>query len=134
MVYATHEMGVLNVGDYFPPVIKDVRGTYKSYSVKSLESTDCIGFPLYFVLIRRVIEGLPGSVSAVMERMHKKLYFNDIQVRELQEHYLSTKGWRNDTESSLSRVLANEIDRERQGDIFGRYFPPAKLAVYSKPP
>lgn len=52
-----------------------------------------------------------------MKINEEQIFLNDTQVRELQEHYLSTKGWRNDTESKVSVSLLNEIDRERQQRI-----------------
>jgi hypothetical protein len=51
-------------------------------------------------------------------------FLNDIQIRELQEHYLSTKGWRNDNDSKLSKVLAEEISEERRQRVYERFMAP----------
>jgi hypothetical protein len=56
-----------------------------------------------------------------IKQSQENFFLNDFQVRELQEHYLSTKGWRNDNESTLSRVLADEIDKERHQRIRERF-------------
>jgi hypothetical protein len=45
LVHTTFPMAELGPGDCFPPVyIRDIRGTYKSYTVTSMEATDFLIF------------------------------------------------------------------------------------------
>ncbi|KAJ3317663.1 hypothetical protein HDV06_001320 [Boothiomyces sp. JEL0866] len=101
-VYISHTIGELNPGDFFPPISHDHRGMYKLYSVRTLENTDCLIF---------------NKLKAQEEVQ----FLNDFQVRELQEHYLSTKGWRSDADTALSKMLADEIDKERNVQVLERY-------------
>jgi hypothetical protein len=71
----------------------------------------------------------PESVKNSLKAMNESVYLNDFRVRELQEHYLSTKGWRNDTESAISKVLATEIEHERQQHIEARYIARQKKKI-----
>lgn len=59
-------------------------------------------------------------LNGIKERQ-ENIYSNDMQARELQEHYLSTKGWRNDHESLMAQMLSNEIEKERQERIQARF-------------
>lgn len=61
------------------------------------------------------------KIGAALLKANERLFLSDYQVRELQEHYLSTKGWRNDTESITSRLLVLEVDHERQKMVRSRY-------------
>jgi hypothetical protein len=67
------------------------------------------------------MESFPDLVLRQIKSSQEQLFLNDIQIRELQEHYLSTKGWRNDNESKLSKVLADEIGKERVERIHERF-------------
>jgi hypothetical protein len=67
------------------------------------------------------MDTFPSVLVQQIKQNQEGFFLNDFQVRELQEHYLSTKGWRNDNESTLSRVLADEIDKERHQRIRERF-------------
>ena len=67
-----------------------------------------------------------------MTTHQQTIFLSDYEVRELQEHYLSTKGWRNDNASTLSRILADEIDRDRQKRIFDRFMRPKSDLIFTR--
>jgi hypothetical protein len=46
MVYVQHYVCELTIGDFFPPLFRDIRSTYKNYVVTTTEAVDCIGFPM----------------------------------------------------------------------------------------
>jgi hypothetical protein len=72
----------------------------------------------------RINDEFPSIIIDMMTKHQQTIFLSDLEVRELQEHYLSTKGWRNDNESTLSRILADEIDRDRQKRIYNRFIRP----------
>ncbi|KAJ3363193.1 hypothetical protein HDU91_003089 [Kappamyces sp. JEL0680] len=116
LVHATHPHLELDVGDVFPPIfLRDVRGTYKSYTVTALEATECLSFSI------ATLQSFPADVIDKIKAREERLYCSDAHVRELQEHYLSTKGWRNDSESVTAQMLLNEVERERQDRISERF-------------
>jgi hypothetical protein len=78
-------------------------------------------FQCNFVLTRSDVESFPAIVLDALKARNELVYLNDFKVRELQEHYLSTKGWRNDTESIRSKVLATEAEYERQNYVLARF-------------
>ncbi len=62
-----------------------------------------------------------GEILSKLKSKEEELYFSDLQVRELQGHYLSTKGWISDNESATAQMLLNEVERERQDRIAERF-------------
>jgi hypothetical protein len=45
MVYVGHPLEEIKVGDFFPPIVKDLRGTWNSYNFSANGNLDCISFP-----------------------------------------------------------------------------------------
>lgn len=130
LVHATYPLAELKVGDCFPPIFyRDIRGTFKSYTVTAMEAIECLVFNLYVYLFNiltftnrpTVHEKFPQNVLNGIKEQQDSIYSNDMQARELQEHYLSTKGWRNDHESLMAQMLSNEIEKERQERIQARF-------------
>ena len=63
----------------------------------------------------------PAEVVAGIRAQQDETYYNDSQAREVQEHYLSTKGWRNDNDSIIAQLLSREIDTERGERVANRF-------------
>ena len=63
----------------------------------------------------------PTEVLAGIKAQQEGVFYIDSQVREVQEHYLSTKGWRNDHESIMAQMLTSEIDKEREERVALRF-------------
>ncbi|KAJ3269379.1 hypothetical protein HDV01_001454 [Terramyces sp. JEL0728] len=114
-VYIAHTVGELNPGDFFPPISQDHRGLYKLYSVRTLENTD------FLIFNKTSLQCFPSIVAQRLRSQEEVQFLNDYQVRELQEYYLSTKGWRSDTDTSLSKMLINEVDNERTLQVMERF-------------
>ena len=63
----------------------------------------------------------PPEVIAIIKAQQNENFYDDSQTREVQEHYLSTKGWRNDNDSIIAQLLAKEIIRERDERVANRF-------------
>ncbi|KAI8901980.1 hypothetical protein BC833DRAFT_617097 [Globomyces pollinis-pini] len=114
LVYVPHDLDILGPGDVFPP---HIRGLYKLYTIITSEPTDLVEFSL-----STAKESLPPCIHEYLTTREEGIYLSDTQVRELQEQYLSTRGWRNDSDSLLNKMLCEETDRDRWEMIQARYF------------
>lgn len=46
MVYVGHPSEDIKVGDFFPPIVKDLRGTWNFYNFVAKGNLDCISFTM----------------------------------------------------------------------------------------
>nr|KAJ3420676.1 hypothetical protein HK105_005392 [Polyrhizophydium stewartii] len=96
--------GSRNPFTFWPPV----RPPNNQYTIVSVDNVECAMLPR-----KDLLDLLPTEVIEQMMAFELKQYPSELKLREMQEKYLTSNGWRAVEEDVISRKLTLEMERDR---------------------